>query len=522
MMRPGRRATLGEGARGTPRQAGMRFLGQLKSLFSNLLKVKYFGSDTLFPTLWMLWNQSLNRSPEHFPGIQKQSFFTMLEMPDKKPDLDGFLPHLRVRGMTTLDKAAFKNDVVIPALMVNKDITNNLLKSLKGVLLQRPGLKRVVEDPDDENRKYILLDPHKISADGSLGESEQQILKSFNINPEIVKYNMELTYDNFRTEEILKAVLPEGQEVTTAFSRIGHIAHLNLRSHQLPYKHLIGQVIIDKNQGITCAVNKINIIDSTYRNFEMELLAGDGANMITKVKENYISYEFDFSKVYWNPRLSTEHSRVVNLLKPGDLLFDVFAGVGPFAIPAAKKNCVVFANDLNPESCKWLQHNCKLNKVDKKVKVFNMDGRSFLKGPVKEELDKHLSSKEWKNSLHIIMNLPAMAIEFLDVFRHLLNGEPVSAELPTVHCHCFSKHDNPTQDVQERAEALLGTSLDGLCSVKWVRNVAPYKEMMCISFQLPAEVLYKPVSSLSDDPQEPASKRLRPNENYIEENHQTI
>lgn len=46
---------------------------------------------------------------------------------------------------------------------------------------------------------------------------------------------------------------------------------------------LSGQVIIDKNQGITCAVNKINIIDSMYRNFEMELLAGDGANMITKV-----------------------------------------------------------------------------------------------------------------------------------------------------------------------------------------------------------------------------------------------
>ncbi|XP_032091625.1 tRNA (guanine(37)-N1)-methyltransferase [Thamnophis elegans] len=502
----------------------MRFLRQFKSLFPCFPKVKYFGSETLFPTLWMLWNWSFNRLPEHLPKIQsqRQRFFTLQDMADKKPDLDGFLPHPRVRGMTTLDKTAFKNDIIIPALLVNKDVTSNLLKSLKGVLLKRPGLKRVVEDPDDENRKYILLDPHKISADGSLGESEQQILKSLGINPEVVKYKMELTYDNFKTEEILKAVLPEGQEITTAFSRIGHIAHMNLRSHQLPYKHLIGHVIVDKNQGITCAVNKINIIDSTYRNFEMELLAGDGANMITKVKENYISYEFDFSKVYWNPRLSTEHLRIVNLLKPGDLIFDVFAGVGPFAIPAAKKNCKVFANDLNPESCKWLQHNCKLNKVDKKVQVFNLDGRNFLKGPVKEELDKHLSSKEWKNSVHIIMNLPAMAIEFLDVFRNLLKGEPVCDELPTVHCHCFSKHDNPTQDAQERVEALLGTSLHGLCSVKWVRNVAPNKEMMCISFQLPAEVLYKPLSSPTDDPEEPPSKRPCPNENYTEENNQTI
>lgn len=214
-----------------------------------------------------------------------------------------------------------------------------------------------------------------------------------------------------------------------------------------------------------------------------------------QVKEHHITYEFDFSKVYWNPRLSTEHSRIVALLKPGDLLFDVFAGVGPFAIPAAKKNCAVFANDLNPESFKWLQHNCKLNKVDKKVKVFNMDGRDFLKGPVKEELAKQLSLEDRKHSLHIAMNLPGMAIDFLDVFRRLLEGEPCSGDLPVVHCYSFSKNDNPVQDVQEKVEAALGASLEGRCSVELVRNVAPNKEMMCISFPIPAEVLYQKQSS---------------------------
>ncbi|XP_061468384.1 tRNA (guanine(37)-N1)-methyltransferase isoform X2 [Rhineura floridana] len=426
---------------------------------------------------------------------------------------------MRVRGMTTLDRAAFKRDVVIPALKVNSDIINKVVKSIKGVLLKRPGITRVREDPEDESRRFLLLDPHRISPNCSLSESEQQILKSFNISPEIVKYNLELTYDHFKVEEILQAVLPKGQEVPTAFSRVGHIAHLNLRDHQLPYKHIIGQVIIDKNSGITCAVNKTNTIENAYRNFQMEVLAGDEANMITKVKENHLVYEFDFSKVYWNPRLSTEHMRIINLLKPGDLLFDVFAGVGPFAVPAAKKGCVVFANDLNPESYKWLQRNCKLNKVDKKVKVFNMDGRDFLEGPVKEELENQLSLKERKCSLHIVMNLPAMAVEFLGIFRHLLDGEPSSADLPTVHCYSFSKHDNPVQDVQDRVETCLGTSLEGLCSVELVRNVAPNKEMMCITFSLPAKVLYKPLSSLAgaDNPQEPVSKRLRSSEESPEE-----
>jgi tRNA (guanine37-N1)-methyltransferase len=34
----------------------------------------------------------------------------------------------------------------------------------------------------------------------------------------------------------------------------------------------------------------------------MELLAGEN-NMVTQARENGFAYQFDFSKVYWNPRL---------------------------------------------------------------------------------------------------------------------------------------------------------------------------------------------------------------------------
>lgn len=476
-------------------------------------------SESLIPLAWT----SLIQKPGRIPGIflldQRKRFSTMPEIELSERHYELFSPPSDVRGMTKLDRTAFKKTVTIPVLKVRKEIVNKLMRSLKRVALQRPGIKRVIEDPEDEESRLIMLDPYKMFTDDSFEKAELSILKQLNVSPQVSKYNLELTYENFKSEEILRAVLPEGQDVTSGFSRVGHIAHLNLRDHQLPFKHLIGQVMIDKNPGITSAVNKINNIDNTYRNFQMEVLSGE-ENMITKVRENSYTYEFDFSKVYWNPRLSTEHSRITELFKPGDVLFDVFAGVGPFAIPVAKKNCTVFANDLNPESHKWLLHNCKLNKVDQKVKVFNLDGKDFLQGPVREELMQQLGrlSKERTHSVHIVMNLPAKAIEFLSAFKSLLDGQSCGSELlPIIHCYSFSKDANPAKDVQQRAEAVLGTSLDACSSVHLVRNVAPNKEMLCITFRIPAAVLYKNQTLNLEKHEEPPLKRQRTDKSFSKE-----
>lgn len=209
---------------------------------------------------------------------------------------------------------------------------------------------------------------------------------------------------------------------------------------------------------------------------------------VLQVKENGVTYEFDFSRVYWNPRLSTEHQRVVQLVKRGETVFDVFAGVGPFAIPAARAGANVLANDLNPESYRWLQHNCKLNKVESRVQTFNLDGRAFIQGPLKRELPALLKENA---SVHVVMNLPALALEFLDAFRGLLKKESACVKnLPTVHCYSFSKADNPDVDVVQRASRSLGFPLEKQCSVHFVRNVAPNKDMMCVRFAVPEEVLF--------------------------------
>ncbi|XP_018051324.1 PREDICTED: FAD synthase-like [Atta colombica] len=172
-----------------------------------------------------------------------------------------------------------------------------------------------------------------------------------------------LKYDNWRRDVTLKSILPEDIEVPTAYSLVGHIVQLNLRDVHLPYKSIIGQIFLDKTANARTVVNKIDTINTSFRYFAMEILAGE-RNTITSAKEHGCTYQFDFAQVYWNPRLSTEHTRIITFMTQGDILYDVFAGVGPFAIPAARKKVQVFANDLNPESYKWLQKNAFVNKSD--------------------------------------------------------------------------------------------------------------------------------------------------------------
>ena len=138
---------------------------------------------------------------------------------------------------------------------------------------------------------------------------------------------------------------------------------VNLREEQLPHKRLIGQVLLDKNAPrVRTVVNKLAEITDEYRVFPMEVLAGE-ESLVTSVRENDATFSLDYRTVYWNSRLEAEHRRVARGLLPADaVVCDMMAGIGPFAVPAAMRGCRVYANDLNPESARWLRANVDANR----------------------------------------------------------------------------------------------------------------------------------------------------------------
>nr|CAG4644916.1 EOG090X08TI [Leptodora kindtii] len=405
-------------------------------------------------------------------------------------------PNEVVRGMTQLDRGKFFKMISVPSVLVKSADVGRSLKVLKKYMLKIEKLKSIF-DADCE-QKRILLDPKIFDSYSALTAAEIESLTNIGVSEtSFAKADVNLTYENFRSDDVLKAVLPEGKEGCTSYSRIGHIVHLNLRDHLIPYKGLIGQVLLDKLQGITTVVNKSHVIDTTYRNFEMEILAGD-SNLVAEVRENSCLFKFDFSKVYWNPRLCTEHERIIKLLPEKSVLFDVFAGVGPFSLPAAKiRKCRVFANDLNPNSYHWLKENARLNKLGQ-VETFNKDGRQFIGQDLRGYLLAQQRDSGETAEVHVTMNLPALAVEFLDAFIGLLSDTyETQKEIDiTVHVYAFCQESSAFSEMREKVERVLQCGLETrILEIIDVRDVSPKKHMLRMSFRMPACVLHRDYQS---------------------------
>lgn len=341
-----------------------------------------------------------------------------------------------------LDKSLFKQTLRVVGLRVEAKKIGRVVKALHGHLLNRPRLRNVVPDPTNaspyanSSSKLVLLNEKVTDAETLTPLAPELVAFLRQESLATVQHAIDLDYAYFPVDQVLSQLLPDGMDIPSSFESVGHIAHLNLRDGQLPYKHLIGQVILDKNPALRTVVNKTDNIETEFRTFPMEVLAGDD-DLNVEVHESKAVFRFNYAEVYWNSRLQQEHLRMIRKISPADVVCDMMCGIGPFAIPLALKGCKVLANDLNPRSYHYLCENIKINKVGDRVDAFNLDGRAFV--------DKLLSEK--KQFTQVLMNLPAIALEFLDVFRGKFDHW--EGPLPFIHTYCFSNAEDFEADVRQ-------------------------------------------------------------------------
>ena len=513
------------------------------------------------------------------------------------------------RDCEVLDRTIFDKTLHLVALRIPAKLCTEYLKVLKDIVFSRSRMKRIFNDDGgsdgkgkgNKDKRLILLNPdismeHFKGAAGGSGEPStlltQHHLDFCSQNGgEPVPFDLKLGYDNLAVDEVLKKLLPAGSEVPSSFEQVGHVAHINIREELLPYKAIIGQVLLEKNAPqIKTVVNKVGEITNEFRTFPMEVVAGVDDLQVT-LKESGAQFSFNFAEVYWNSRLQMEHKRIIDLIRTSAatsarsgrvlVVADLMAGVGPFAVPLAmkppqakpaakkgkysftenreedqvqqqqqqqqqqkKKNnknskssstetaavmVQVHANDLNPKSVEALVQNAVLNKIKHiqlirtddysksesdssssncsselvALHVYNQCGRAFL---------RNLAIRDKQLPQEVLMNLPANATDFLDAMIGIgvLAGldkidDPANTRdhiMPRVHVYGFSTAEDPVLDMAQRACTTMGCKVSDLGERStdssnvasrekntWaghqVRDVAPKKLMICLSFYLP-------------------------------------
>ncbi|MBO8173908.1 MAG: class I SAM-dependent methyltransferase family protein [Thermococcus sp.] len=255
----------------------------------------------------------------------------------------------------------------------------------------------------------------------------------------------------------LKPLLP------SSFDIIGNIAVIELPEELMQYGKQIGEAILKVHKHIKAVFAKGSAVSGEFRVRELIHLAGEKRTE-TLHKENGIKLKLDVAKVYFSPRLATERMRVFKKAEEGEIVFDMFAGVGPYSILLAKKVRLVFACDINPWAVKYLEENKRLNKTLNVIPILG-DVRKVA-GQIKAD--------------RVIMNLPKFAHEFLrDAMLSVKSGG-------IVHYYGFSHEDDLFGEHEKKIKTVareLGRRVEFLERRK-VRPYAPYQYNIAIDFRV--------------------------------------
>ena len=245
--------------------------------------------------------------------------------------------------------------------------------------------------------KGILDTGRKIGSDG--GYLLIPILTDNFEEYEVTEAHLE-TIEHTPTDyrEALNIPAELGPELPTAFDVIGDVAIIKLPDPLLEYRHDIGKALMSVKRSVRTVMMDSGV-KGDLRIRDLEQIAGEGSSE-TLHKEFGVRMITDPSKVYFNPRLAAERSRVASLVKEGEIIIDMFAGVAPFGLILCKNASpkIVYSIDFNPEAEGFVRRNMDLNKIENIVPIT---------GDAAEVI------KDLPDADRIIMNLPQTADLFL-------------------------------------------------------------------------------------------------------------
>lgn len=188
-------------------------------------------------------------------------------------------------------------------------------------------------------------------------------------------------------------------------------------------------------------------IEGEFRTRSFKVLAGKDTTQTTYTEYGHRMI-VDLSAAYFSARLSNERRRLLSLMHDGELVLDMFAGVGPFAVTLSGKCRLMVANDLNPRAIELMQQNLRINRI---TNVVAMVGDAC-------NLPTLLPTMKFDR---IIMNLPFAAYAFLEAAAKLADPKC------TIHLYALVERDG------EHTADILSVFPDARITEKYIRSYSP-------------------------------------------------
>ncbi|MFQ5837517.1 MAG: class I SAM-dependent methyltransferase family protein [Thermoplasmata archaeon] len=155
----------------------------------------------------------------------------------------------------------------------------------------------------------------------------------------------------------LKAFVPRRWE------KIGDVLLLRFPRELRPYQEevcrayarvLRVKTVLDASQGI----------EGEWRRPRVAILWGEETETVHK--ENGVLYKLDLSEVMFSSGNIDERVRMSRVCRPGEVVVDMFAGIGYFSLPMAVwgRPSKVYACEVNPVAYAYLKENIRMNQAD--------------------------------------------------------------------------------------------------------------------------------------------------------------
>jgi tRNA (guanine37-N1)-methyltransferase len=253
----------------------------------------------------------------------------------------------------------------------------------------------------------------------------------------------------------------ERELVPRAFDVVGDIVLVRLPAELEARRFEVGDALLRFVPG-SRLVGLDRGVEGAERLRRVEPIAGAGG-WRTRHRENRIELDVDVERAYFSPRLAGEHARVAAEVRSGERVYDLFCGVGPFAVTIARDGRAsdVVAVDANPAAIELLEATLLRCRFATPVRPVTSTVEAFAASAPPVE--------------RVVMNLPREGIKYAPLVA------PLVAPGGTLHYYEIVPRDEVAGrgPVVERALAPLGPFVVGPARV--VHPYSPASDLVSVT-----------------------------------------